>query len=174
MALLLPLILVIFGLGAGVGAGLLLRPAPAPVPESAGLGEGLPPCGPAVQAGAEGGHEAAAKEGEEEVKNSFVKFNNQFVVPVVTGERVSALVILSLALEVPESKAEEARTLEPKFRDAFLRVLFDHANQGGFEGAFTGSNNMKILHTALLESARGIMGEDAIDVLISDYMRQDR
>ncbi|MEI4473459.1 flagellar basal body-associated protein FliL [Frigidibacter sp. MR17.24] len=176
MSILIPLVLILVGLGGGIGAGLMLRPPPEPLPEAAGMGTGLPPCGPADAAhGTEPGPAAGNELQQDEAEpREFVKFANQFVVPVVTADKVSALVVLSLTLEVPATAAEEIYRLEPKFRDGFLRVMFDHANLGGFEGAFTGSNNMKLLHNSLLETARGIAGPDVIDVLISDYMRQDR
>ena len=62
---------------------------------------------------------------------------------------------------------------EPKLRDAFLQVLFDHANMGGFRGTFTDSNNMDVLRNALNETARKSMGDLILDVLIMDIARQD-
>ena len=62
---------------------------------------------------------------------------------------------------------------EPKLRDAFLRVMFDHANAGGFDGAFTNSNQMDVLRRALREVAQKTIGPTASDVLILDIVRQD-
>ena len=67
----------------------------------------------------------------------YVKLNNQFVVPVVEDGRVAAMVVLSLSLEVEAGNTEAVYQREPKLRDAFLQVLFDHANVGGFCGSFT-------------------------------------
>ncbi len=67
----------------------------------------------------------------------YVKLNNQFVVLVMEGAEIQSLVILSLSVEVAAGQAELVYAREPKLRDTFLRVLFDHANMGGFDGPFT-------------------------------------
>ena len=98
----------------------------------------------------------------------------QFVVPVLEGGRVGALVVLALSLEVPVGQTDLVFTREPKLRDAFLRVLFDHANAGGFRGSFTDAATLVSLRRALLEAARKALGADAVsDVLITDILRQD-
>lgn len=103
----------------------------------------------------------------------YVKLNNQFVVPVVTDKMVSALVIMSLSLEVGLGMTEKVYAAEPKIRDALLQVLFDHANAGGFEGAFTATANMEALRAALLEAVHGVLGSAVHQVLVSDIIRQD-
>jgi len=62
---------------------------------------------------------------------------------------------------------------EPRLRDAFLQVMFDHANIGGFNGAFTSTANMRLLREALQEAADRIMNGHISDVLIVDIVRQD-
>jgi hypothetical protein len=103
----------------------------------------------------------------------FVRMSNQFVVPIVENGRVAALVILSLGLEVEEGATETVFAREPKLRDAFLQVLFAHANAGGFRGAFTEAATVAILRQALREAAVTVLGASAHDVLISDMVRQD-
>ena len=162
---LLPVVLAIVGIGGGIGAGLMLQPAHDPPM----LAEN--PCGdPPGQ-----GHAAAAQEAEEEAPatHEYVKLNNQFVVPVVGSEKIDSLVVLSLSVEVAAGRQEEVYAREPKLRDAFLQVLFDHANMGGFGGAFTNSNNMDILRRALQETARKVAGDLVSDILIVDINRQD-
>lgn len=105
--------------------------------------------------------------------HDYVKMNNQFVVPVVERGRVAALVILALSLEVPAGGGDAVFTAEPKLRDAFLRVLFDHANSGGFSGSFTESAALAPLRTALLEAGQGVLGDKLSNVLIGDIVRQD-
>lgn len=172
MRKLLPILLALLGLGGGVGAGLMLRPPPAAV-------VAINPCGetsgnvsepeaaddPVMTSHDEGDGEAPTKE--------YVKLNNQFIVPVVGTGVVKALVIMSISLEVKAGSTEKVYLLEPKLRDSFLQVLFDHANAGGFDGAFTNSNNMEILRVALLETARKSLGSILSDVLIVDIVRQD-
>lgn len=159
----LPVVLLVIGSGAGVGAGIFLRPAP-DQPIATMLTEG------------------DVKEAEDETHGpdnpapemEYVKLNNQFVVPVVENEQVVALVVMSLSVEVPEGNKDAVFRREPKLRDSFLQVLFDHANIGGFNGAFTDGNNLAVLRRALREVAQKALGQDiARDVLILEIARQD-
>ncbi|MGL4238151.1 flagellar basal body-associated FliL family protein [Tabrizicola sp.] len=169
MGKLLPILLAVVGLGGGVGAGLFLRPA-APAAENA-------------EAGHDGDHAAEPEHAEAEEHSEdddhaesgpdYVKMNNQFVVPVVEEGRVAAMVVLSLSLEVEAGNTEAVYQREPKLRDAFLQVLFDHANIGGFSGSFTDGSNLVVLRTSLKEAAAMILGTVVNDVLITDIARQD-
>lgn len=145
----LPILLAVLGLGIGVGAGLYLRPVPdAPAmvkPE---------PIDPALTP-------------------EYVKLSNQFIVPVMVKGKVSAMVILSLSLQVKKGGTSEVYDSEPKLRDVFLQVLFDHANSGGFSGAYTDGANLLLLRKALLEAAKAVLKENVSDVLIIDIVRQD-
>ena len=175
MRKLLPLILALIGLGGGLGAGYALRPAPAAEDHAA---EGTDPAksaehGEAAEgaaAEAEAGHsEAGAEEGAPE----YVKLNNQFVVPVVEKGRVAAMVVMSLSLEVEAGNTEAVYKREPKLRDVFLQVMFDHANTGGFSGSFTDGSNLIVLRNSLKEAASLVLGPSLRDVLITDIARQD-
>lgn len=161
---LLPVILALIGLGGGIGVGKMLQPPPEIVE--------LNPCGdgqmPVQMASAE-----VEVDGEEETGTEYVKLNNQFVIPDVEDERVAAMVVLSLSLEVETGGRELVYQQEPKLRDVFLQVLFDHANAGGFRGAFTSNRNMTELRTALREIAQKTVGDKVLDVLIIDIVRQD-
>ena len=109
-------------------------------------------------------HEEPAAEAEPEepvALPDYVKLNNQFVVPVLESGRVVSMVILSLSLEVPTGTSEKVYELEPKLRDGFLQVLFDHSNAGGFRGSFTDGANLVLLRRALLEVAKRIL-DDAV------------
>lgn len=164
--LLLPLILALGGLGAGVGAGLYLKPKEAP-------GE----AGEAVAAeGHTAGEDPASDEAEHQDDGTgpeYVKLNNQFVVPVVQEGRVAAMVVLSLSLEVEAGNTEAVYQREPKLRDVFLQVLFDHANVGGFSGSFTDGSNLVVLRNSLKEAAALVLGTTVREVLITDIARQD-
>lgn len=167
---LIPIILGILGLGIGVGAGFFLRPAAAPTEEAAqDTAEGEKTADHAAE-----GHATASEEGDSgEGAPEFVKLANQFVVPLLNGGRVGSMVIISLSVEVAGGQTSEAYTKEPKLRDSFLQVMFDHANAGGFDGPFTDSANMVALRKALLEAAQQVLGDNAMDVLITDIVRQD-
>ncbi|AWD21980.1 flagellar basal body-associated FliL family protein [Fuscovulum blasticum] len=147
---LLPVLLALLGLGTGLGAGLVLRPEADHTAEPAPEQDAKPETAP-----------------------DYVKLNNQFVVPILEGGRVTAMVVLSLSLEVQAGQTEAVYNREPKIRDTFLQVLFDHANSGGFRGSFTDGSNLVLLRQALTEKAAGILGPTVTDVLITEIARQD-
>lgn len=163
MGKILPVLLALIGAGAGIGAGFLTRPPP---PQ-----EIANPCGDPVDPAAVSSPAPVELSAPAEV--AFVKLNNQFVVPVVASGRVTSLVILSLSLEVPPGSNEAVFAREPKLRDAFLQVLFDHANAGGFAGNFTAGTSLTTLRRALHESAVQVLGASVSGVLIEDIVRQD-
>lgn len=103
----------------------------------------------------------------------YLKLSNQFIVPVVKGEVVHSLVVLSLSLEVATDARDGVFAKEPKLRDAFLSAMFDHAHSGAFDGPFTESGRLDLLRRGLLEAAHGIVGKDVSDVLITDIVRQE-
>ncbi|WP_435660870.1 flagellar basal body-associated FliL family protein [Leisingera caerulea] len=160
---LLPVILLILGTGGGIGAGIMLMPAP----EEKHAAEPGSAAKPAEEAAEE------ITEYGEENQREYIKISNQFVVPVVERDQLTSLVVLSLSLEAKQGTGEKVRTLEPKLRDVFLQVLFDHANMGGFRGAFTRSDVLEPLRTALREAAQKHIGKGVYDVLIMEISRQD-
>ena len=177
MKFLVPLVLAFAGVGAGVGAGVVLRPdADAATIETEG--------GDAHDASA--AHDGGDAHGEEAAGRAaadghggggsaeYVELRNQFIVPVLKDSRVNSLVVLSVDLEVGLGQAEAVQRYEPKIRDAFLTVLFDHANAGGFEGNFTSSGAMDMLRGALREAGQKVVGNQMLtDVLITNIIRQD-
>ena len=165
--LILPLILLLLGVGGGVGAGLMLTTPP----EEDMIAEN--PCGDMT-----GSSEvmAATQPALAPVSldtREYARMNNQFVVPVVINERVASLIVMSLSIEVETGGQEAVFSHEPKLRDAFLQVMFNHANMGGFNGAFTASSNMRLLREALKDAAEEVMRGHITDVLIVDIVRQD-
>ena len=160
MAKLLPIILLVLGIAAGGGAGVLLK-----APEEAECHDEACPK-----------EEKAEKEDDghaEESEPNYVRMKNQFVVPVVRDERVHSLVVLDLSLETEPGTEDLIYSREPKVRDAFLRVLFDHAHIGGFDGTFTESGRLSLLRVALLEAAQSVIGPSISDILITDIVRQE-
>ena len=163
---LLPVIFLAVGLCAGVGAGIVLAPPDKGNDTGKKAAEDKP----------DKDEEAKSKETNKDEKASqfeYLKLTKQFVVPVVKNDRISALVVMSLSLEVRPGISEAFYEIEPKLRDGFLQVLFDHANTGGFDGSFTQSGNLSALRQSLLEVAKKDLGEDVSSVLIMSVARQD-
>lgn len=166
MRLLIPLVLALLGTGAGMGAALML--APPPTPDGPDMAN---PCGDPAQVVPAAAPAPAEPEADSSME--YVKLSNQFVVPVVADDRVAALVVLSLSVEVPSGQRDTVFSREPKLRDIFLQVLFDHANTGGFTGAFTDSSKLDVLRQSLLEAVQKAIPGYVTDVLITDIARQD-
>ncbi|NSX54671.1 flagellar basal body-associated FliL family protein [Sulfitobacter sp. 1151] len=166
--IILPLLLASIGTAAGVGAGIFLK---APPEETAEHTDGEKDETHAQDAQKDDDQGDAKY--EESGDFQYVKMNNQFVVPIVDDGAVSALVVLSLSLEISEGQQSAVFQREPRLRDGFLQILFDHANLGGFTGTFTNSNNMNTLRMGLREVAKNVLGDIANDVLITDIVRQD-
>lgn len=160
---LLPVILALVGLGAGLGAGLVLRPDPPP--------EAAQEAPAGADAAAASGPAGAAEPGLEAF--DYVDLEGQFIVPLVADGRVGAMVTLSTSLEMKAGHARLVLQRAPKLRDAFLRVMFDHANAGGFDGTFTEGGTVEDLRAALREAAQKVLGEGAHDVLITDLARHE-
>ncbi len=163
---LLPVILLIIGTGGGIGAGIML--APAPEEHAAETGED----GHAEDHSEEHAEAEADTPADAEVEKEYLKLNNQFVIPVVEKDEITSMVVISLSLETKAGMGTQVYAMEPKLRDTFLQVLFDHANMGGFEGAFTRSDLLTPLRTALREAAQRELGKGVIDVLIMEIARQ--
>ena len=154
MKLILPIILILLGSVLGAGTGIYMRLSSQP--EDAMMME-----------------KEAKGEDEEKITYDFVDLGKQFVVPVMDADSVTALVVLSIFVEVDPVAADKVRNNEPKIRDTVLQVLFRHAQSGGFEGAFTTGQPMRDLRMALSEAVTKIVGDGAKGVLVTDVVRQD-
>ncbi|MBN8292978.1 flagellar basal body-associated protein FliL [Rhodobacter sp. NTK016B] len=175
---LLPVLLLVLGLGLGAGVGIFLKPAPSAEAAHAvaDTGHGAPE--------AEGGHGAEGSDGHGDAASGghyspetgptdTVRLPNQFVVPVLHDGRVEAMVVIGLALELNAGHGFDLATDEPRLRAALLQLLFDHANIGGFDGLFTSGEVLLSLRRALVSAARGEIGPDVQDVLITELLRQE-
>lgn len=184
IAKLLPVVLALIGSGAGVGAGLFFRADPAAMEATAEGDHGekgddqVKVDGHAKKAddhaSSDDGHGSDGEHGEASYGPDYVEMSNQFVIPVVSDQDLSSLMILSISLEVAAGKQEQVFAYEPKLRDSFMQVMFDHANMGGFSGAFTDATTLGSLRRALREVAQRDVGvENVLDVLILEIARQD-
>ena len=164
-ALLIPVLLAVLGPVLGISAGVMMKPDETSETKTT-------ECTCADAEKAEDKAEPAAKD-EAPGAVEYVKFNNQFVVPVVSKDRVDALVVMAISLEVDLGARQAVYAVEPKLRDAYLRVMFDHASIGGFEGNFTEGALLGALREALKTASVSLVGDVVRDVLITDIGRQD-
>lgn len=148
-----PFVLGLLGLCLGAGAGFFLRQSPGNPPQKT------------LPLAQHGPDSAALKD--------YAKLSNQFIIPVLSNGKVSALMVLSISLEVSAGATSDVDAAEPKLRDAFLQVLFDHANSGGFDGSYTDAANLVVVRASLLEAAKSVLGDKVSDVLITDILRRD-
>jgi hypothetical protein len=155
LGLIVPVAALAVGLAAGAGSAVFLAEKPAAEPEDAAT------------------EPEAVPERELGALTEFAPLSSQFVVPVLNEGSVRALILVSLSLEVTEGSTGQVYAMEPRLRDAFLQVLFDHANSGGFDDRFTQTDRMSLLRFGLRESAQRLLGPILIDVLIVDIVRQE-
>lgn len=176
--LLLPVILLLIGLGGGVVAGKMMSGGgEETAADDHGQDDGHGGNdGHGAEEEDDGHGSSAGGHGEEPDPNSpyeYVRLNNQFVVPLIRHGSVRSLVVITLTIEVESGENELVYDREPRLRDALLRVMFSHANVGGFDDSFTSVEAMAPLREGLREAARQVLGEVAHDVLIMDIVRQD-
>lgn len=183
MKALVPVALALLGLAAGIGAGVALRPAPEPAAAA---------CAPGPDPGQEPGHEsgddagtgcppaddpfahAAAPAPAHDAEPAYVTMDKPFVVPVFRGDKVVAMVVVSVSVETDIAAAPAVEGAKPRLRDSFLKAMFRHANSGGFDGSFTAGTKMDDLKAALLEAARAIVPAAPVGgILITEIARQD-
>jgi flagellar protein FliL len=158
MRRLVPILLIVLGLSAGLGAGYVMRP----LPEVADTAPEVTDSSPPIQAS------LARPEGIE-----VLRMPNPFLIPLIGDGRVRAMVVVSLALELLPGHRVDLQRDEPRLRAVFLQMLFDHANLGGFDGVFTGGEQLLSLRRSLLEAARSEFAGSVHDILIVDLTRQE-
>ncbi|MEM7318583.1 MAG: flagellar basal body-associated protein FliL [Pseudomonadota bacterium] len=174
MRLIVPVVGLLVGVASGIGAGMALDMSADPDPD-----KDDPVQAPDIAQDQQVLDLAAGKTrddpGNGASDNEYLRLNRQFVIPLVGADEVRGLATVSLSLETSPGQSDRFYAMEPRLRDAFLQVLFDHANMGGFDGSFTHSNKLDPLRIALLEAARREMGPDIIHrVLLLDVARQDK
>lgn len=167
-------------LGGAVGGDLLHGGASKASQEGAPAGEAKPEAGTEAEAkpeapaaSTEAGGEAAAAPAEGNSADWF-HFADQFFVPILRNGNTSAVMVLSLTIEMPASARGKVEAQEHRLRDALLNALMIQANTGGFDGNFTSETSLDALRAALLAAARKSAGPEISGVLIEDIARQDQ
>lgn len=181
MKKLIPIALALVALLGGAAAGHFLRPAAPPAAENTGhetaeMGHDEGKAAEAEHGSASSDSHRAQHDGhgvDHSGESEFVKLNNQFIVPIIKNGRMVAMVLMSLSLEVSSGAKEAVYAVEPKLRDVYLRVMFDHANAGGFDGAYTARDKLATLRATLAEVSRPLLNDKVRAVLIEEIVRQD-
>lgn len=114
------------------------------------------------------GHDAAAGD----TGLDWFKFPNQFFVPILRNGTSTAVIILSLSIEMPAMARADIEAQEHRLRDALLSALMIEANTGAFDGNFTAEPAMRRLRSSLLAAAQQAAGPEVARVLIEDIGRQ--
>jgi len=166
MKLLVPAALLVLGTGSGVGAALFVKEPSVPISQDTLTceNEGSPALDKTNY---------IIQEKPEDVETAFIELENQFVVPLVNEDKVTAIIVLSIGVEVKTEKKDAVMIAAPKLRDRMLQVLFRHANIGGFSENFTSSSNMRVVREELLAASKRAVGDSVVDVLILDIVRQE-
>lgn len=102
----------------------------------------------------------------------WFKFPNQFFVPILRNGSTTAVMILSLGIEMPASSRSDIEAQEHRLRDALLGALMIEANTGAFDGNFTAEPAMQRLRANLLAAAQNAAGPKISRILIEDIGRQ--
>lgn len=99
----------------------------------------------------------------------YVRVDN-LTIPVIVGRRVKHSILLSITLQVPNSRAKtDVTAMMPRLRDALLRDLFTRPVQ---EDSTTGAIDLDDLKQRLLATSRSIAGPDDVnDVLVLKAVR---
>ena len=159
----MPVMALLVGLAGGATAALVLAPAEDETAERDETG------------GSEDLSKAPEATGDREKPDDteIVKLPSQFVVPVILDNRVRAMVILSVALEVELGQGDTVRALEPKLRDEFLSELFNLAALDGFRDEMISRKTLELVKHALTARSVDVLGQEHVTVLITDMARQD-
>lgn len=160
----MPLLALILGLAGGGAAAIFLAPPPDDQPMS--QNEATTP---------DAQSETSSDDLQDGASDSFeiVKLPSQFVVPVIMDNRVRAMVILTVALEVEVGQGDRVRALEPKLRDEFLAELFSLAALDGFKDEMISRKTLELVKRALSVRSSEVLGLQNVNVLVTDMARQD-
>lgn len=104
----------------------------------------------------------------------WFKFPNQFFVPIIRNGTSTAVMVLSITIEIPASARPAIEAQEHNLRDALLSALMTEANTGGFDGNFTTEPNLRRVRETLQVAAQRAAGPDARRILIEDIGRQEQ
>nr|WP_246399662.1 flagellar basal body-associated FliL family protein [Amaricoccus macauensis] len=172
-----PVLIAVLGLGVGIGGGMALKPVPEAMADVcvAPVGDVAEDDAAACAAPDAFAPEVAEAGSGKAAEVSYVPIEKPFVVPIFAGNKTVAMVVMSVSIAAEGPKAAtEFEAVEPRLRDSFLKVMFRHANSGGFDGSYTTGRKIEDLKSALLGAAREVVPGAPVDaVLITEIARQE-
>ncbi|MEM5518849.1 flagellar basal body-associated FliL family protein [Henriciella sp. AS95] len=118
-----------------------------------------------------GGHGEEAKGGSGDV--TYYRFTREFVVPIISDERVDSLVILNLNLEVDSAVSDKLFSMEPKLRDNIMTTLIKLSNDGHTLHSLTDVENYESIRSLILANLQDVISDGIRNVLILDMAKQD-
>lgn len=174
------LVVILIGfVGGAVGGDLLHANKSEEKTETSGSHDGAKPDEGAGDAGhasgdtvANGSDHGAAAAGHADL--DWFRFPNQFFVPIIRNGRPTAIMVLTLSVEMPASARPRIEAQENRLRDALLAALMVEANTGGFDGNFTTETSLQRLRNSLLAAGQKAGGADVTRILIEDIGRQEQ
>ena len=104
----------------------------------------------------------------------YFNFRRNFIVPVVGTDRVQALVLLNVSVEMDEVNIDSAQQREPNIRDAFMKSLLAMSHEGLFNQDITDPDVYSEIQQRLLETAKYSIDESVRSILLVDSARQDQ
>ncbi len=175
----LPIVITLVAVGGAGFAAMTLKGGPAAVP-AAEHGEGGGGQGGGGDHGGGhgggGGHGSVKQvHGEADTDGvGYFNFRRNFIVPVVGTDRVQALVLLNVSVEMDEVNIDSAQQREPNIRDAFMKSLLAMSHEGLFNQDITDPDVYSEIQQRLLETAKYSIDESVRSILLVDFARQDQ
>lgn len=167
------LVVILIGfVGGAVGGDLLHAKKSEARTETSDSHDGAKPDEGAGDTVASGSDHGAAAAGHADL--DWFRFPSQFFVPIIRNGRPTAIMVLTLSVEMPASARPRIEAQENRLRDALLAALMVEANTGGFDGNFTTETSLQRLRNSLLAAGQRAGGADVTRILIEDIGQQEQ
>ncbi|MEM7528044.1 MAG: hypothetical protein AAF416_10220 [Pseudomonadota bacterium] len=109
---------------------------------------------------------AEAEADAEDPLRNIVGLNRRLIVPIVTDRQMRAVVLLDVAVDIPDTMTAEAHAALPRLRDAFLRRMLALSAGGAFRRGVSDPTLVDQTRDLLAEDARLVLGTQDVEVLI--------
>jgi len=103
----------------------------------------------------------------------FFNFSREFIVPIMTNQRVESLVIININLEVESSVLDKLFSIKPKLRDNIMTTLVELSNDGKTLVEPTSVDSYETIRSVILTNLNSVVASGIENVLIMDLAKQD-